>query len=59
MFSGIVEEVGRVESYDGRRLTISGNKALGGLNVSDSILVSGACLTVIEKNDGAFTVETM
>ena len=59
MFSGIVEEVGRVESYDGRRLTILGNKALGGLNVSDSILVSGACLTVIEKNDGAFTVETM
>ena len=52
MFSGIVEEIGRVESYDGRRLTISGNKALAGLNVSDSILVSGACLTVIEKSDG-------
>lgn len=59
MFSGIVEEVGRVESYDGRRLTISGNKALVGLNVSDSILVSGACLTVVEKNDASFTVETV
>jgi riboflavin synthase len=59
MFSGIVEEIGRVESYDGRRLTISGNKALADLNVSDSILVSGACLTVIEKSDTAFTVETM
>ena len=59
MFSGIVEEVGRVESYDGRRLTISGNKALDGLSVSDSILVSGACLTVVEKNDAAFTVETV
>ena len=59
MFSGIVEEVGRVESYDGRRLTISGNKALIGLNVSDSILVSGACLTVVEKNDASFTVETV
>ena len=59
MFSGIVEEVGLVESYDGRRLTISGNRALDGLGVSDSILVSGACLTVIEKNDTAFTVETM
>ncbi len=59
MFSGIVEEVGRVESYDGRRLTISGNKALDDLSVSDSILVSGACLTVVEKNDAAFTVETV
>ena len=59
MFSGIVEEVGRVESYDGRRLTISGNKALIGLNVSDSILVSGACLTVVEKNNASFTVETV
>ena len=59
MFSGIVEEVGRVESYDGRRLTVSGNRALDGLSVSDSILVSGACLTVVEKNDAAFTVETV
>ena len=59
MFSGIVEEIGRVESYDGRRLIISGNKALIGLNVSDSILVSGACLTVVEKNDASFTVETV
>ena len=59
MFSGIVEEVGRVESYDGQRLTISGNRALTGLNVSDSILVSGACLTVVEKNDASFTVETV
>ena len=59
MFSGIVEEVGRVESYDGRRLTVSGNKALAGLKVSDSILVSGACLTVIERNEASFTVETM
>ena len=59
MFSGIVEEVGRVESYDGRRLTVSGNKALVGLKVSDSILVSGACLTVIERNEASFTVETM
>ena len=59
MFSGIVEEVGKVESYDGRRLTVSGNKALAGLKVSDSILVSGACLTVIERNEASFTVETM
>ena len=59
MFSGIVEEVGRVESYDGRRLIISGNRALTGLNVSDSILVSGACLTVVMKNDASFTVETV
>ncbi len=59
MFSGIVEEVGVVESYDGVRLSIRAERVLRGLCVSDSVLVSGACLTVVERGDGCFAVETV
>lgn len=59
MFSGIVEEVGRVRSYDMRRLVIEAKNVLGDLRVSDSISVAGVCLTVIEKDDNSFTVDTV
>lgn len=61
MFSGIVEEVGRVSSIldsgSGRRLKIAANIVLGGVKVGDSIAVSGACLTVTEFSAGGFCVD--
>ena len=52
MFTGIVEETGRVESIQpgGRsiRLTVSLRKTGGGLKVGDSLAVNGCCLTVVE-----------
>ncbi len=59
MFSGIIEEVGTVESYDGATLVVSANQVLGDLKVSESIMVAGACLTVIELTNSTFTVETV
>lgn len=59
MFSGIVEEVGRVRSYDLERLTVEAKQVLADLRVSDSISVAGVCLTVIDKDDSSFTVETV
>ncbi len=59
MFSGIVEEVGRVRSYDLSRMTVEAVGVLQDLKVSDSIAVAGVCLTVVEIGDGAFTVETV
>ena len=59
MFSGIVEEVGTVESYDGATLIVNANKALDDLKVSESILVAGACLTVVGLSTSTFTVETV
>ena len=62
MFSGIVEEVGRVESFDpsSGHLDIYAERVLSGdygLKVSDSVSVSGACLTVVDFESNAFCVD--
>ena len=59
MFSGIVEEVGRLIAFDGARVVVSANKVLEDLKVSDSIAVAGTCLTVVERDEGSFTVEVV
>ena len=59
MFSGIVEELGEVVVFDGERLEIKATEVVEDLEVSESINVSGACLTVIESLEGGFVVEVM
>ncbi len=61
MFSGIIEEVGTVESYDGETLVVRANQVLDDLKISESIMVAGACLTVtaLSESDSSFTVETI
>jgi len=59
MFSGIVEEVGRLISFDGERVVISADKVLKDLKVSDSIALAGTCLTVVERDESSFTVEVV
>jgi riboflavin synthase len=58
MFTGIVEEVGRIESVDvqpdGRRLRIETN--FDGLSHGQSISVSGVCLTVEDYGRDWFEV---
>ena len=57
MFTGIVEEVGRVGSLDGYRLSIAGPKVVEDAKLGDSIAVNGACLTVVTLEDGGFSVD--
>jgi riboflavin synthase len=52
MFTGIVEELGRVIAVDPDRLTLSGHTVLEDASTGDSIAVNGACLTLIEQGDG-------
>lgn len=65
MFTGLVEEVGRVRSLHAAedagdaRLGLSADVVLGGTRVGDSILVNGACLTVDELEDGGVVFYTM
>lgn len=63
MFTGIIEECGRVKS-----LTISGSsgkiiigafKVLEGTNIGDSIAVNGVCLTVTDIGRNEFTADIM
>jgi riboflavin synthase len=51
MFTGIVEELGRLEGLDGGRLRIGASTVLDGIALGDSIAVNGCCLTVVANGD--------
>src|SRR5215467_4110415 len=61
MFTGIIEEVGRVATVkvkgEQRRLTVSCSKLLPQLKPGDSIAVSGVCLTAVDLTNDAFTAD--
>jgi riboflavin synthase len=51
MFTGIVEELGRLESLDGGRLRIAATRVVEDASIGDSIAVNGCCLTVVAFGD--------
>lgn len=61
MFSGIVEEVGKIQAVEdssqGRRLKIGAKKVLADLAIGDSVACSGACLTACTLGPDWFTVD--
>jgi riboflavin synthase len=61
MFTGIVEEVGRIarieQRGENRRITISAERTPKELNVGDSVSVSGVCLTALDINPGSFCAD--
>ena len=62
MFTGIVQEVGRIVAREARggdmRLTIGcGRLDLTGTRVGDSLCVQGCCLTVVELQRDSFTAD--
>ena len=63
MFTGIVEELGRVSAIenlpDAIRLTIEGPLVASDLHRGDSIAVSGTCLTAVEFDEKGFTADVM
>ena len=52
MFTGIIEELGRVASRDGSRLGIEAKRVLSGSDIGASVAVNGACLTVVARGAG-------
>lgn len=60
MFTGIVEEIGAVESLSndagGCSLTVRAQTVLGGARLGDSLAINGTCLTVTALNSNSFTV---
>ena len=59
MFTGIVEEVGRVTSAQFGNLVIAVNKVLQGIELGGSIAVNGVCLTITSFNTASFSVDIM
>lgn len=61
MFTGIIEELGRVAVIDGRktgaRLTIHCSSVLQDAALGASISVNGACLTAIELGEETFSAD--
>ncbi len=57
MFTGIVEEIGRVQAMDGAALSIAAGMTLADLAIGGSIAVNGTCLTAVSVAPGAFSAE--
>lgn len=61
MFTGIIEEVGRVkevtEENGNRRLTVAATRLNRELHEGDSIAVSGVCLTAVEITGESFAAD--
>jgi len=59
MFTGIVEEVGRVTSVQSGKLVISASEVLRGIELGGSIAVNGVCLTITSFSTSSFSVDIM
>jgi riboflavin synthase len=59
MFTGIVEEVGKLQQIESSGLLIQARKVLQDIEIKDSIAVDGTCLTVTALGEDWFYVDTM
>lgn len=63
MFTGIAKEVGEIKEIrqkgDGITLTVKANEVLRDLNIGDSIMTDGVCLTVVNFSDEYFRADMM
>jgi riboflavin synthase len=59
MFTGIIEEVGRVISAGAGKLVIAASDAMAGMENGASMAVNGVCLTVTDFDRSSFSVKVM
>lgn len=63
MFTGLIEEIGRVESViksaKSARITINAKTVLEGVKLGDSICTNGVCLTVTSFDRNRFSIDAM
>ena len=57
MFTGIVEETGRIQSITSNKITVECKTVLEDTKMGDSIAVNGVCLTVTDLTAGTFTAD--
>lgn len=61
MFTGIIEELGKIASLekraDGAKIKIAAKTVCEGTNEGDSIAVNGVCLTALEITPNSFTAD--
>jgi len=59
VFTGIIEEVGKVSSTPAGSLVIAASEVLSGIKDGGSIAVNGVCLTVTSFTANSFSVDVM
>jgi len=59
MFTGIVEELGRLRSRQGHRMVFEATVVISDARVGDSIAVNGCCLTVVAIGDGWWAADAV
>ena len=59
IFTGIIEEVGRLKSFDGGRIEIFCAEILSDVKIGDSISTNGICLTVVDFGGNYFAADVM
>ena len=57
MFTGIIEEIGKIQTVTQNKITIQVKKVLEGTKLGDSIAVNGVCLTVTGINTDCFDAD--
>src|SRR5947207_11669855 len=61
MFTGIIEEVGKIAKIDqrgeNRRITIAADRTPEQLRTGDSVAVSGVCLTAVDIKSSSFCAD--
>jgi riboflavin synthase len=59
VFTGIVEELGRLRSRDGGRFVFEAGEVLVDAKIGDSIAHNGCCLTAVDIGDGWYAVDVV
>ena len=57
MFTGIVEETGKVQAITDRKVVIECKKVLEDSKIGDSIAVNGVCLTITSIGENSFSAD--
>lgn len=57
MFTGIVEEIGIVKSFDGSKLVVECSKVLENSQIGDSIAIDGCCQTITSMSANSFCAD--
>ena len=57
MFTGIIEEIGKIKSFNGEKLVVECKKVLENTQLGDSIAIDGCCQTVVDLTSNTFSTD--
>ena len=57
MFTGIVEEIGIIQSFSPSKIVVKCSKVLDSTELGDSISINGCCETVVDMTQDSFSVD--